>query len=99
MGARVTSAYPDAPGYKARETSRAAAQAAAPMAMSLRARVFECIKAKPDTPEGVAKRLREPVHNIRPRCSELAARELIEDSGIRGEAMGGRQAIVWRVRG
>lgn len=91
-------AYPDAPGYKARETSRAAAEAAAPMAMSLRARVYEAIKAKPDTPEGVAKRLREDILAVRPRFSELSARGLIEDSGTRGPSRGGRASIVWWVR-
>jgi hypothetical protein len=63
--------------------------------MGLRARVYEAIKSKPDTPEGIAQRLREPVLNVRPRCSELAARGLIEDSGSRGDAMGGKRAIVW----
>jgi hypothetical protein len=90
-------AYPNAPGFKARETSRAAAQAAVPMAMGLRARVYEAIKARPDTPEGIAKRLREPVYNVRPRCSELATKHKIIDIGLRGEAMGGGEAIVWKV--
>lgn len=89
--------YPDHPGAKARETSFAAADAIAPKAMSLRARVFDAIREKPGTPEEIAARLGEAVHNIGPRCSELAARNLIADSGDRREAMGGRRAIVWQV--
>lgn len=88
--------YPEAPGFKARETSRQAAEAIAPKAMSLRAMVFEEIKRRPSTPEEIAERLRQPVHNIRPRTSELSARCLIVDSGERREAMGGRRAIVWK---
>lgn len=89
--------YPDAPGFQARDTSKAAADAVAPHAKSLRARVYDAIREKPDTPEGVAKRLRVDVMSVRPRCSELAERELIEDSGARGPSRGGKRAIVWRV--
>lgn len=89
--------YPDAPGFKARETSRAAAEAIAPHALSLRARVYDELKKGPGSPEQLAKRLREPVMNIRPRCSQLAAKGLIKDSGTRAKAMGGRQAIVWEI--
>ena len=89
--------YPDAPGYKARDTSRAAAEGIAPQAKSLRARIFDALKAMADTPEGVADRLGEPVMNCRPRFSELSARGLIRDSGRRGPAMGGRRAIVWEM--
>lgn len=90
------SAYPNAPGFKARETSRAAAAGVAPAALTIRERVLAEIKIKPGTPEEIAGRIGEPVMNVRPRASELAARNLIEDSGLRREAMGGRQAIVWR---
>ena len=88
--------YPDGPGFKARETSRAAAAAMAPQAKSLRARVFDEIKKAPGTPEQIAHRLKEPLMNVRPRCSELAAKGLILDSEARGTAMGGRRAIIWR---
>lgn len=91
-------AYPNAPGWKARETSRAAAQSAAPMARSTRAQIFDAIKQRPDTPEGISKRLKIDILNVRPRLSELAAKRLIEDSGVRGPSRGGKEAIVWRVR-
>lgn len=90
--------YPEAPGWKARDTSRAAAVGMASKAGSLRDRVLAEIRRKPGSPELIAKRLHEPVMNVRPRCSELAAKNLIEDSGARAEAQGGRKAIVWRAR-
>lgn len=91
------SQYPDHPGFKARDTSRDAAEAIAPAAKTLRAQVYEEIKRLPGTPEQIAKRLMCPLMNVRPRCSELAAQGLIADSGMRGQASGGRRAIVWCV--
>lgn len=93
-------AYPENPGVKPphRDTSRAAADGIAPGVKSLRARVYDALKEHADTPEGVAARLGEPVMNCRPRFSELSANGLIEDSGRRGPAAGGKQAIVWQVR-
>lgn len=88
--------YPDAPGFKAQSTSFAAAVGMAPKAGTLRERVLAAIRLKPGTPEEIAKRLHEPVMNIRPRCSELLAKGLIANSGLTREAMGGRQAIVWQ---
>jgi len=90
--------YPNAPGWKARDTAQAAAEAIAPHAKSLRARVYDELKKAPGTPEQIAHRLREPLMNVRPRMSELSAKGLIEDSGARGTAMGGRKAIIWRLK-
>lgn len=90
-------AYPYAAGFKARATSRAAAEAMKPKVKSLRARVYDAIAERPSTPEEVASRIGEPVMNCRPRTAELAKLGKIEDSGLRRTAMGGRKAIVWRV--
>lgn len=90
--------YPHHPGFKARQTAKDAADGIAPKAKSLRMRVYDAIKEMPGTPEDIAERLGEPVMNIRPRTAELSARGLIEDTGIRGLAMGGRRAIIWRVK-
>lgn len=89
--------YPNAPGHKGRETSRAAAKGIAVHAKSLRERVLDEIKIRPGTPEQIAHRMSEPLMNVRPRCSELAAKKLIKDSGGRADAMGGRKAIIWMV--
>ncbi len=88
--------YPDAPGFKARATSRAAAEGVATKSGPLRDRVLAALKVREGTPEQVALRIGEPLMNCRPRFSELARKGLIVDSGRRGLAMGGRQAIIWR---
>jgi hypothetical protein len=89
--------YPRAPGWKARRTAADAAAGIAAKAKPLRERVLEEIGLKPGTPEQIAHRLGVPLMNVRPRCSELAALKLIVDSGGRATAMGGRQAIIWRI--
>lgn len=92
--------YPEAPGVKAphRDTSQAAADGIAPEVKSLRARVYDAIKDCPRSPEQIADHLGVPLMNVRPRTSELSAKGLIEDSGLRGIADGGRQSIIWRVK-
>lgn len=92
------SGYPDRPGFKARETAKAAADAMAPKEKSLRARVFDELRKGPGTPEELALRLGEPLMNVRPRLSQLSAADLVEDSGERGPADGGRKSIRWRVK-
>ena len=90
--------YPQHPGHKREGTSKDAADGIAPRAKSLRMRVFDALKTRPNSPEGLSDILGEPVHSLRPRFSELSARNLIEDSGARGVAMGGRPCIIWRVK-
>lgn len=87
--------YPDAAGWKARDTAQAAAEAMTPKAGSLRERVLAEVRVFPGSPEMIAQRLKEPVMNIRPRLSELAKKNLVRDSGRRAIAQGGRKAIVW----
>lgn len=87
--------YPEAPGWKAEGTSRDAAEAIAPRAGNLCDRVLACLQRKAMTPEEVAKQLKEPVHSIRPRFSQLSAQNLIVKAGERRRAMGGRMAEAW----
>jgi predicted ArsR family transcriptional regulator len=68
----------------------------APKAATLCDQTLECLKRKPMTPEEVARALGEPVHSIRPRFSQLAARKLIVKTDQRRQAMGGRMAQVWK---
>ena len=91
----VFKSYPDAPGWKAQSTSKAAAEGVTPKAGSLRSRCYDALKERPGTAEDLAERLGAPVMNIRPRLSECFARGLIRDSGRRGPAMGGQRAIIW----
>jgi len=95
MQADLFAAYPDAPGWKARDTSRAAAESVAPVAGTLRERVLIEVRRAPGTPEQIAHRMRVPLLSIRPRFSELSQRGLIKDSGKRGDSQGGCKAIVW----
>lgn len=88
--------YPDAPGYRRRATSKAAADAIAPRAVKLRDLVLAEIKKKPGTADEIAKRLRQTVLAVRPRCTELAKVGLVVDSDIRRSNVSGRSAIVWR---
>ena len=90
--------YPDAPGWKGSDTSRAAAAGITAKVGTLKERVLAELRVRQGTPEQLAARMREPVMNIRPRLSELRALGQVEDSGQRGTAMGGRLAIVWRVK-
>ena len=94
--AAPSAGYPDTPGWKGQATSRAAAEGIAPTAKSLRERVLEAVRLHPGTPEDIARRLGEPVLNVRPRTSELFRAGLIERTGITGKALGGRDAIIWR---
>lgn len=91
--------YPHTPGHKGRDTGIAAADAIAPKVGTLKARVLEWLRGHgPATPEEVSAAL--GIHNqtVRSRCSELSSVGLLEDSGERGPAIGGRRAIKWRVR-
>jgi hypothetical protein len=88
-------AYPQGPGWKAQDTSRAAAQGMAPKAMGLRERILAELQHFDGSPEMLAQRLNEPVMNIRPRLSELLKAGKVRDTGRRALAQGGRKAIVW----
>lgn len=97
--------YPNEPGQKGNhDTGIAAAEGIAARAPLLRDRVMKAIEfmslydAPGATAEEVAAILKEPVHSIRPRVSELHTKGLIVDGGERGTAMGGRRAIRWRVK-
>jgi predicted ArsR family transcriptional regulator len=88
--------YPRAPGFKARETSKAAAEAITAMVGTLRERVLAEIKRKPSTPDEVAARLGITVLAARPRVTELSKLGLITDAGERRKNDSGRTAIVWK---
>lgn len=89
--------YPHRPGWRAEGTSREAAEGIAPKAKPLRERVLAELRQAPGSPEQLAKRLGEPVMNIRPRLSEASKLGLVRDSGKRGRAQGGRMAIIWEI--
>lgn len=94
--------YPDAPGWKGKETSRLAAQAIAPKQKRLWEQVLEAFRQGPATPEQITDRLnrmggrRFLLMSVRPRCSELGKKGLIRDTGRRGIGEGGA-ATVWEL--
>ena len=91
------SIYPDHPGFKARQTSIDAAQQVSEKAPTLREQVFRILQDRPMTADAVAATLGKSILSIRPRLSELAANNLIQDSGKRRANASGKMAIVWEV--
>lgn len=90
--------YPNAPGFKRTETSRAAADDMAGKAAGLRALVLAALGECPDglTTEEIVRRVGVGYASIQPRTSELRALGWIRDSGIRRSNASGKLAIVWR---
>jgi hypothetical protein len=93
---QLTLTYPDTPGHKRRDTSKAAALSVEPGCATLRQRCLAIIERHASTADEVAASLNQSVLSIRPRIAELATVEIIVDSGIRRLNASGKSAIVWR---
>jgi hypothetical protein len=88
--------YPEAPGFKARDTSRAAAEEAAGTAPILRARALAILERSNGlTADQVAARMGASILSIRPRITELSRLHKIRDCGERRLNASGKKAIVW----
>lgn len=93
-----TDFYPQSPGFRRTDTSRAAAEAVKPKAATVRLMVLEALKRRPMTSIEIAEHLRLPYSTCQPRLSENAAKGLVEDSGARGRSRDpSKAAIVWRL--
>lgn len=91
--------YPQAPGWKARDTARDAARAVKPRARLLRERITDLLyPALQLTADEAADILDVSILSVRPRFSELAADGYIVDSGLRRPNSSGKSAIVWRLQ-
>jgi predicted ArsR family transcriptional regulator len=88
--------YPATPGFKAEGTSRAAAEAMKPRALTLREQVLSLLKSAALTADECAARLEKTVLAVRPRLSELSRIGSIEDTGRTRRNESGVQATVWR---
>lgn len=87
--------YPQAAGWKARETSRAAAEATP--AKLLRGKVLaEYQRQQYMTADECAQALGLSVLSVRPRVTELGNLGRLMDSGFRRRNASGRSAIVWK---
>jgi len=91
--------YPERPGFKRTDTSRAAARS---MGGSARATQFRILRLLEDrrgrdglTADEAAVLLNESVLAIRPRFSELRLQEKIVDTKQRRANSSGKKAIVW----
>lgn len=90
--------YPDAPGFRRVDTSVAAAEAVRPKAGFVRLLVLEALKTRPMTSIEIAGYIGLPYESTQPRTSELAAKGLIVDSGLRGKSRDpSKTAVVWRL--
>ena len=87
--------YPQAPGFKKRETSRQAAEGLVLSVANLRDLVLAEIRRRPGTADDIAKRLKIDRLSIRPRLSELSNLGMVFDTGAREENASGKKAIVW----
>jgi predicted transcriptional regulator len=87
--------YPNEPGFKESETSKAAAQAVSSRAIVLRDAAFNALRQGPKTADEVAAALNESVLAIRPRISELSAAGRVRKTGDRRTNVSGMTAHVW----
>ena len=88
-----------AAGDAMRDTSIEAFESFQSKAATLRAAVRAAFRiGEPLTADEVADVLGQSVLSIRPRVTELANNDEIEDSGTRRRNASGRNAIVWRER-
>lgn len=88
--------YPRVPGWKARETSRSAAERIP--AQLLRGKVLaEFQRQKYMTADECSEALGIDKLSIRPRVTELSNLGKLMDSGFRRPNASGRNAIVWQV--
>lgn len=89
--------YPCTPGYKARDTAKAAAEVMRPKAHKWRERVLHAITDTEGlTCDEIALMLGASVLTVRPRVTELARMEKLVDSGRRRPGISGARMIVWK---
>ena len=91
--------YPHAPGFKALDTSRDAAQAITPRANTVRAQCLNTFRIGGGyTADEVARILGYSILTVRPRITELYKQGFIEPTGSRRTNKSGHAARVWVLR-
>lgn len=88
--------YPRVPGHKKEGTSKLAADSITNDAKTLRDQCLEVLKRKELTSDEVAMYLHRSVLSIRPRCSELIALGLVQETSFRRRNLSGHFANVLR---
>lgn len=90
--------YPETPGHRDTDTSRAAAEDVRPKVSVLRQMVLDALSVRPMTTLEIAHHCRQRYETLQPRSSELKNMGLIEDSGARGISRDPRKkAIIWKL--
>lgn len=101
FGFELPERYPDVAGYKgSAETGREAAEAIAPKCGRLQRLTLDIVRsagAHGRTADEAAEACGMDRWSIQPRVSELKAKGLITDSGLRRANVTGRNAVVWVV--
>src|SRR5512139_2528461 len=89
--------YPNRPGFKNRDTSKAAADAMRPRAGTLRAAALKILSTAPRTADEVAAQLGESILSIRPRITELSRLGYVIATKERRANQSTHKAIVWTI--
>jgi predicted ArsR family transcriptional regulator len=90
--------YPQAPGYRQTDTSKAAADSMKPTSALLQGCVVAALtRHGPMTADECAIALNLDKLSVRPRLTELKEAGRVEDTGTRRRNESGRSAIVWRL--
>jgi len=87
--------YPGNAGYKERTTSKEAAEQMDTRVALLRTRCCHLLMYGDYTADELAHLMGESILSIRPRISELKAKQLVFDTGVRRKNQSGKSAIVW----
>lgn len=87
--------YPNHPGYKERETSRDAAEDMHTRAIVLQNAILKVLKKHDMTADEVAAAIFEDRLSVRPRLSEMLAKNLVRKTGARRRNASGKFAHVW----
>lgn len=88
--------YPQEPGWKSTDTSRAAAVKVSTRAPSIRSRVWDALSYDTQlSGQAIADELKEYLYSVLPRLSEMQLDGLVRDSGRRGMTELGGEAIIW----
>lgn len=98
MNAQLEFKYPLRAGYKKRKTSKAAAAIIDSKTSELQAWILGWLASGALTADECAEEMGFDRLVIRPRFSELAKLNLIEDSGQRRKNVSGKMAIVWTLK-
>lgn len=99
-GARDALRYPNQAGHRGIDTSIEAAEVISKKADSIRNDVLKALRecGRPMTSHELAAYIGEDYANVQPRLSELRAKGLAVDTGLRGKTPNGKSCIKWGVK-